>query len=50
MIWTAWRWECILCFACTFRDIKTSDGIFTWAKGAKNFGTEQHTTKTETSI
>ena len=24
--------ECILCFACTFRDINTIDGILTWAK------------------
>ena len=24
--------ECILCFACTFRDINTTDGILTWAK------------------
>ena len=22
-----WRWECILCFACTFRDVNTTDGI-----------------------
>ena len=28
----AWRWECILCFACTFRDVNTIDGILTWAK------------------
>jgi len=34
----AWRWECILCFACTFRDINTTDGILTWTKGAMNFG------------
>ena len=26
--------ECILCLACTFRDINTTDGILTWAKGA----------------
>ena len=38
MIWTGWRRECILCFACTFRDINTTDGILTWEKGAKNFG------------
>ena len=30
--WTAWRGECILCFACTFRDVNTTDGILTWAK------------------
>ena len=29
---TAWRWICILCFTCTFRDINTTDGILTWAK------------------
>jgi len=34
----AWRWECILCFACTFRDVNTTDGILTWAKGAMNYG------------
>ena len=37
MIWTAWRGEYILCFACTFRDNNTTDGILTWAKGAMNF-------------
>jgi len=26
--WTALIGECILCFAYTFRDIKTTDGIF----------------------
>ena len=30
--------EYILCFAGTFRDINTTDGILTWAKGAMNFG------------
>ena len=29
---TDWIWEYILCFACTFRDVNTADGIFTWAK------------------
>ena len=32
--WTALIGECILCFACTFRDINTTDGILTWAKVA----------------
>ena len=30
--WTALIGEFILCFACTFRDVNTADGIFTWAK------------------
>ncbi len=25
--------ERIICFACTFRDINTIDGILTWTKG-----------------
>ena len=28
----AWSGECILCFACTFRDFNTNDGILTWEK------------------
>ena len=32
MIRLLWRMGCILCFACTFRDVNTADGIFTWAK------------------
>jgi len=32
--WTAWREEYILCFACTFRDVNTTDGILTWEKWA----------------
>ena len=28
----------ILCFACTFRDVNTTDGILAWAKGAMNYG------------
>ena len=38
IIWTAWRLEYILCFACTFRDVNTNEGILTWSKVAVNFG------------
>jgi len=30
--------ERIICFACTFRDVNTTDGILTWAEGAMNYG------------
>ena len=30
--WTAWRWEYILCFACTFRDIIISNVIVHWSE------------------
>ena len=36
--WITWRGKCILCFAYTFRDINTTDGILTWGKGAMNYG------------
>ena len=36
--WTALREEYFLCFACTFRDVNTKDGILTWEKWAMNYG------------